>query len=97
MMFPITRHQLAAAIGSYGFRPEDGEQVIRLLEGEGRVELTGSMLRVLNPTDPDAPILTGLCRAARGGSSGSVGSYKIREYIQAMLDRAPVHGASRRR
>ena len=95
MQFPITRYQLVAAIGTYGVRPGDAEQVVIRLEGEGRIDLSGSMLHVRNPTDPDAPMLVGLCREARGGSAGSVGTYKIQEYLKAVHQRAAMHGSSR--
>lgn len=96
MQFPITRYQLVAAVEIYGFRPQEAERIIVDLESEGRIDLSGSMLNVPNPTDPDAPMLAGLCREARGGSAGSVGSYKIREYLQTVHQRAARHGTSRR-
>jgi hypothetical protein len=95
MQFPITRYQLVAAIGTYGFRPADAERIVTSLEGEGRIDLGGSMLHVRNPTDPDAPLLLGLCREARGGSAGSVSTYKIKEYLGAVHLHATMHGSSR--
>lgn len=96
MQFPITRSQLAAAICSCEFTAGDAEKIIDTLEGDGRIALSGSMLDVKNPTAPDAPSLSGLCREARGGSAGSVGTNKIREYLKGVLDGAPKAGSSRR-
>lgn len=97
MQFPITRYQLVAAVESYGFTPSDAERIVTDLEGEGRIDLTGSMLSIRNPTDSDAPLLAGLCARARGGSAGSVGTYKIHEYLKDLQERARMHGGSRRR
>ncbi|MFQ5806447.1 MAG: hypothetical protein ACE5I3_08355 [Phycisphaerae bacterium] len=96
MLFPITRYQLVAAIETFGFRTNEAERIVTDLDGEGRIVLTASMLQVRNPTDPDAPVLAGLCREARGGSAGSVGTYKIKEYLQAVHQRAGTHGFSYR-
>lgn len=95
MQFPITRYQLVAAVETYGFRADEAERIIADLEGAGRIDLSGSMLNVKNPTDPDAPMLAGLCQAARGGSTGSVGNDKIREYLRDVKQRAGTHGTSR--
>jgi hypothetical protein len=95
MQFPITRYQLVAAIERYGFLPNDAKRIVVDLEGEGRIDLSGSMLNVRNPTDPDAPMLVGFCREARGGSAGSVGTYKIKEYLQSIHRNAAKHGSSR--
>ena len=96
MQFPITRCQLNAAVEVYGFADQDARRIVAALEAAGRISLTGSMLEVHNPTDPDAACLAGICREARGGSAGSVGHYKIREYLGEMLARASSHGTSRR-
>lgn len=96
MQFPITRYQLEAAVERYGFRPEQAQQIVADLESEGQIELGGSMLSVRSPTDPGAAALVELCRAARGGSAGSVGAYRIREFLQA-LGRVPKPRRPRRR
>jgi hypothetical protein len=96
MQFPITRYQLVAAVESYGFQTQEAERIITDLETEGRIDLSGSMLNVRNPTDPDAPMLTGLCKEARGATAGQVGNDKIREYLKGVLQRAGTHGRSRR-
>ncbi len=96
MQFPITRYQLVAAIQIYGFRPDGATRIIADLEGEGRIDLSGSMLNIRNPTDIDTPILAGMCREARGASAGSVGTYKIKEYLEDIHRRAGTHGGSRR-
>jgi hypothetical protein len=94
MQFPITRYQLLAAIQVYGFRPDEAERIVTALELEGRVELSGSMLYIHNPTDADAMVIAGLCRKARGASPGHVGIYRIKEYLDGVLHRANVHGVS---
>lgn len=96
MQFPVTRYQLIAGVGKFGFGPADAQQIVAALETEGRIELSGSMLHIKNPTDPDAQSLAGLCREARGATSGAVGTYKIREYLQIALKNASKHGSSRR-
>jgi hypothetical protein len=96
MQFPITRYQLVEAIEAYGFQAADAERIVSDLEGEGRIDLSGSMLAVNNPTDPDAPLLTGLCERARGGDAGRASTYKIREFLQGVKQRASKHGRSRR-
>jgi len=96
MQFPLTRYQLVAAIETYGFRTQEAERIVADLETEGRISLSGSMLDVRNPTDPDAAMLTGLCKEARGATAGQVGKDKIREYLQGVQQRSSAHGASRR-
>jgi len=96
MMLPITRTQLEYAIQTYGFRTDESARLIADLEGSGRIELGGSMLKITNPTDVDAPVLVGLCQQARGGSFGSVGANRIREYLQNNLRLASLRGASRK-
>jgi hypothetical protein len=96
MQFPVTRYQLIAAVETFGFRPTDAQQIVTALEAEGRIELSGSMLHIEHPDDPDAPAIAGLCREARGASAGSAGHYKIQEYLQHTLAHASQHGSSRR-
>lgn len=97
MQFPITTYQLTAAVGTYGFRPDEATNIVNDLVTEGRIDLSGAMLNIRNPTDPDSHMLAGLCREARGGTAGYVSRYKIREYLDAILRRTNVHGGSRRR
>ena len=97
MQFPITNYQLVAAIGTYGYRPDEAATIVKDLEGEGRIDLSGSMLNICNPTDPDSNMLAGLCREARGGTAGYVSRYKIREYLDQILRRSSTHGSSRRK
>ena len=96
MQFPVTRVQLRSAIESYGFRPQQANRLINDMEGSGRIDLSGSMLSIPNPTDPDAPMIIGLAQSARGGASGSVGWYKVKEYLDLMSRKAATRGASSR-
>lgn len=96
MRYPITRSQLVAAVQNLGLNASDSEVVVRDLESTGRIELGGSMVTIVNPTDPDAVLLSGLCTAARGGSAGSVGNYRIAEYFRAQAKRFNQRGSSRR-
>ena len=96
MQFPITRNQLVDAVGTYGFRPDQSARIVADLVGEGRISLDGSMLRIRNPTAPDAQILAGFCRAARGASAGNVSGYKIKEYLNDIHRNAAKHGSSRK-
>ena len=96
MQYPITSYQLVAAVGTYGYRPDEASNIVSDLIAEGRIDLSGAMLNVRNPTDPDSYMLTGLCREARGGTAGFISRYKIREFLDQILQRTRVHGGSRR-
>ena len=96
MRIAVNREQLLSAVESLGFQIPDAEQIIGTLEAQGRIELTGSMVNVRNPSDPDGPMIAGLCQHARGASPGSVGTYKIREYLAGLLSPATTRGGSGR-
>lgn len=96
MQFPITSYQMVAAVGTYGYRPDEATSIVNDLVTEGRISMSGSMLNIRNPSDPDSHMLAGLCREARGGTAGYVSRYKIREYLDQVLRRTLVHGGSRR-
>ena len=96
MQFPVTRHQLIAGVESFGFKLTDAEKIVKSLETEGRIELSGSMVSINNPTDQDAQVLAGLCRESHGATAGSVGANKITEYLTHTLENARKHGSSAR-
>ncbi len=96
MQFPVTRGQLQDTVQKLGFSRDEARAAIEMLEAEGRIHLEGAIARVPDPTTPGAQMLAALCREAQGGTAGSVGIYKIREFIQEVLGLARVRGRSRR-
>ncbi len=96
MQFPITRGQLQDTVRKLGFSPEEARLAVGMLEAEGHISLEGSLARVGDPTMPNAQLLAALCREAQGGTAGSVGTYKLREFVQEVLRLARVRGRSAR-
>ena len=95
-MFPITRPQLVQAIQSYGFTEPEAQRIVIDLEGEGRISLSGSMVKILHPTASDAEVIKAICQRARGGSSGEVGTYRLIEYLKHIRGVEHKAGRSRR-
>lgn len=96
MMFPLTRGQLTHAITTYGYDAISADRLVNDLIGAGRISLSGSMIVIHNPTDVDSAVLVGLSRSARGGTTGAVGGYKVREYLDNLSRLAALRGASTR-
>ena len=95
-MFPVTKVQLAHAIEGYGFNERQARRIVIDLEGEGRLALSGSMVKILHPTDPDAEFLKAICQRARGGSPCGIGTYKLVEYLRHIHSVKDKAGGSRR-
>lgn len=94
MTFPLTRAQLVNAIANTGYDVQAADRLVNDLVGSGRISLSGSMIVIQNPTDYDAGVLVGLCRAARGGTAGGVSNYKVREYLENLTRLAAQRGQS---
>lgn len=82
MMLPITRYQLCSAIEKFDFTPKKADRIVWALEQMGRLESSGSMIKITNPTAPDSEYIRGLVEGTRGtGPGGRSSSYKVKEYL----------------
>lgn len=90
MHFHLTRGQVLSEIQErHHFSQDDSSRIADHLETSGDIAFAGGMFLIKNPTDQDSLPIQGLALSALGrGSGGSIGHYKIKEYLDLRLREA---------
>ena len=97
MHFHLTRGQVISEIQErHRFSQDDSNRIADHLESSGDIEFAGGMFLIKNPTDQDSLPIQGLALSALGrGSGGSIGHYKIKEYLDLLLREAKRYAQKR--
>jgi hypothetical protein len=79
---------------THGYQPQDARRIVSYLEASGTVRFTGPAMLLRDTSEHDALIVEGLANGVLGRTTGSQGTYKLKEYLDYMKRKAQAAGIS---